>query len=469
MRWLAAMASPKRVNAPAPTGAPTSFERDDVATDYSDLERDAVDQVAMMTESVLTERRSAVLAACPDEFADIGELLRLVVDELGDPTLRLELLVRVRGLLRRPLHQLALEEGGGQRAQRVEDLLAREQARLITYQQRLRVDQSGVLDGQVVDAADPQAASARLSASLAALQRVAGLGAGPTIHDQLWNGKSTTSATGVGTLGTAIDVFEAKTAFIFDQLLERADAAKRHAAALVLDEASGKLNGTIGGLAAAVGIVEGAIDLFSSETSTVTKLDGARGVVTNGMQLVGSLGELGGASWGAGLATTGTMLTLSYQYLKLMYETVAMGWEARLGLVRATLNSKLDQVRDRAGAIADVIDRMERAHALAEAETDPAKRAALTAYQRELAAEAGALIDRFLDALAGPARPHLRYAWSLDEPALQRLFAPLAARRGLRGRDDVLTSTRMLLEGLFYAVTHGRELAEEMTTGEVPE
>jgi hypothetical protein len=231
-------------------------------------------------------------------------------------------------------------------------------------------------------------------------------------------------------------------------------------------EASGKLNGTIGGLAAAVGIVEGAIDLFSSETSTVAKVDGARGVITNGMQLVGSLGELGGASWGAGLATTGTMLTLSYQYLKLMYETVAMGWSAA-GAVRATLNSKLDQV-----AIARRHRRyrcMERAHALAEAETDPAKRAALVAYQRELAAEAGALIDRFLDALAGPARPHLRYAWSLDEPALQRLFAPLTARRGARSRDDVLASMKLLLDGLFYAVTHGRQLAEEMTTGEVPE
>lgn len=460
------MAEPKRAHQPAKAPAPTSLERDEVAADFSDMERDAVDQVVMMATSALSDRGKGVLKACPAEFAEVGPLLAIVLDELGDPTERLATLRRVRAALHRPLNQIALEDGGGQLAQRLEDLLTREEGRLIAHQQRLRVDRSGWAEGKVVDAGDPAAASARLDASLAALRVAAGIGEAPSIHDQVWNSKSTTSDTGVATLGLSIDILEFKTTALLDELIDKAIERGRRDIALTLEHASGKLNGTIGGLAAVVGVAEGAIDLFSSESSTMSKIDGARGLVTNGMQVVGAIAELRGAAWGAGLSAAGTWLTMGYQYLKLVAETVAMGWEARLGLVRATINSKLDQVRDRAAAVADLVDRMQRAHALAEQEPDPAARGALLAYHRELAVEAGALIDRFIGEVEGPTRPHMRYAWSLDEPTMQRLFAPLAARRGLRTPDEVLQSMQLMLEGLAYGVTHGRELAEDMTTGE---
>jgi hypothetical protein len=115
-----------------------------------------------------------------------------------------------------------------------------------------------------------------------------------------------------------------------------------------------------------------------------------------------------------------------------------------------------------------VIDKMERAHALASEEHDPAKRKALEQYERELASEAGELVDKFIGELEGPAYERMRREWSLDVPIMQKLFAPLMDRRGLRSRDQVVESMRLMFEGLAFGLANGRALAHEMTTGEAP-
>ena len=462
--------SPKRIQDHGSTKAPSSLERDEVATDYSDHERDAIDSVVSVATYALDTRKPAALASCPEQFADIGATLALVIDPHQQPVDRLAALHQVRGSLRRPLQQLALEDGGGQLAQRLENLLVEEQVRLTKLQQRQRVDQSGWLDGKVVDdggGTDSVDAVEALTTAYETLRQAAAKAGVRDVLDARFDAKSKTGENGMSKMGTALDVIEAKTEALFDALADRA-IAKNPALLESLAKASDKLNGTIGGLTAAFGVAEGLVDLLSDESSTMAKIDGGRAIITNGMQLVGAGGHLAGASWGAALAGAGTWITLGYQYLKLVYSTVEMGWEARIGLTRATLNNKLDVVQQRGLAVYGVVDKMERAHALAGEEHDPAKRKALEQYERELAAEAGELVDKFIGELEGPAYERMRREWSLDVPIMQKLFAPLMDRRGLRGRDQVVESMRLMFEGLAYGLANGRALAHEMTTGEAP-
>ena len=62
--------SPKRIQDHGSTQAPSSFERDEVATDFSDGERDAIDSVVSVATYALDTRKPAALASCPDQFAD---------------------------------------------------------------------------------------------------------------------------------------------------------------------------------------------------------------------------------------------------------------------------------------------------------------------------------------------------------------------------------------------------------------
>jgi len=463
--------SPKRIQDHGSTQAPSSFERDEVATDFSDGERDAIDSVVSVATYALDTRKPAALASCPDQFADIGATLALVIDPHQQPVDRLAALHQVRGALRRPLQQLALEDGGGQLAQRLENLLVEEQARLIKLQQRQRVDQSGWLDGKVVDdggGTDTVDAVEALTTAYETLRQAAAKAGVRDVLDARFDAKSKTGENGMSKMGLALDALEFVTSELFDELAERAMKKNLPGIVEAMGKAGDKLNGTIGGLTAAFGMAEGIVDLLSDESSTMAKIDGGRAIITNGMQLVGAGGQLAGASWGAALAGAGTWLTLSYQYLKLVYSTVEMGWEARIGLTRATLNNKLDVVQQRGLAVYGVIDKMERAHALASEEHDPAKRKALEQYERELATEAGELVDKFIGELEGPAYERMRREWSLDVPIMQKLFAPLMDRRGLRSRDQVVESMRLMFEGLAFGLANGRALAHEMTTGEAP-
>lgn len=465
------MGEPKRIQPRATTTSttPSSLERDEVATDFSDHERDAVDQLVSIATTSLDTGNRRILARCPEEFAHIGHTLANVLDLDMPPTERLRELRELRGQLRRPMEQIALEDGGGALAQRLEDELVEKQVHLTRYEQRLRVNESGWIDGKVVDGADDadrDESIERMTQVYDGLRRLAAAVGVKSALDDAFNPKSKAEDIGMSKMGLAIDVLEFKTTALLDELI--AQATRRGVSPEVLaslGKASDKLNGTIGGLAAAFGLAEGLIDVLSSESSTGAKIDGARAILTNGMQLVGAGAQLAGLAWGAALAGAGTWITIGYQYAKFVFATL---WDTRMSLVRITLNNKLAQVEKHVASVHAVIDRMERAHALAADEVDPAKLHALAQYEQELAAEAGAAIDQFIGALEGPEGDHMRYEWSLDVPVMQRLFGPVMARRGLRGRDEVVQSMVMMFEGLAYAVTHGQQLGYEMTTGEVP-
>ena len=460
--------SPKRIQDHGSTQAPSSFERDEVATDFSDHERDAIDSVVSIAWTALDTGNRRALTSCPEEFSDIGATLARVLDPHEAPTARLAALREVRALLRRPMQQITLEQDGGRLAQRLEDTMVAEQVRLTRLEQRQRVNESGWIDGKVVDGADDEGreeAVERLTKVYDGLRTLAAAAGVPTVLEQAFDPKSKTSDIGMSKMGLAIDVLEIKTTALLDELV--AHATRKGVAPDVLQsltKASDKLNGTIGGLAAAFGLAEGLIDVLSSESSTGAKIDGARAILTNGMQLVGAAGQLAGAAWGAALAGAGTWIALGYQYAKFVFATL---WDTRISLVRITLNNKLAQVEKHVASVHAVIDKMERAHVLAAEEKDPAKRHALVQYEQDLAVEAGEAIDQFIGALEGPEGEHMRYEHSLDVPVMQRLFGPLMARRGMRGRDEVAQSMVMMFEGLAHAVMNGSKLCHEMTTGEV--